>query len=127
MDKDKKTVVLIVEDDPALAAMYDEKLKKEGFDTLIAKDGAMGINLAITKNPNFILLDVLLPKMNGLEMLEKLNQSPIGKGMPVIVLTNVAEREEKEKALELGAKAYMVKAMHSPEKIVNEVKKFLGK
>ena len=125
MEENKKKV-LIVEDDPALAAMYSEKLRREGFEAIIAKDGAAGLNMAITKSPDFILLDVLLPKMNGLKMFEKLIESPVGSAIPVIILTNVAERAEKERALALGAKSYMVKAMHSPEKIVNEVKRFIS-
>ena len=121
----KNLVILIVEDDPALANLYDEKFKKENFKTLIARDGAAGLNMAITKNPDFILLDVMLPKMNGLEMLEKLIASPVGKSIPVIVLSNLTEKEEKEKALGLGAKDYLSKAMQSPEVIVNKVKKYL--
>lgn len=122
----KNPTVLVVEDDPALAALYDEKFQKEGFKTLIARDGAAGLNMAITKNPDFILLDVMLPKMNGLEMLEKLIASPIGHGIPVIVLSNLTEKEEKERAIKLGAKDYLSKAMQSPEEIVNKVKKYLG-
>ncbi len=119
-------VILIVEDDPSLSNLYDEKFKKEGFQTLLARDGAAGLNMAITKNPDFILVDMLMPKMTGMEMMEKLKASPTGNKIPVIFLTNVAEKEEKEKAIHLGAVDYLAKAMHSPEDIVSRVKKNLG-
>lgn len=119
-------VVLIVEDDALLSDLYDKKFQKEGFRTIIARDGAEGLNMAITKTPDFILLDMLMPKMNGMEMLEKLFSSPVGKSIPVIFLTNVAEKDEKEKAMSLGAKDYLAKAMHSPEDIVNKVKALMG-
>ncbi len=126
MDTNSGPTVLIVEDDMALAGLYEEIFKREGFNTLLARDGAAGLNMAITKTPDFILLDILLPKMSGLQMLEKLVASPVGKSIQVIALTNLAEKEEREKALSLGAKDYLAKAMHSPEDIVSRVKKQLG-
>ena len=124
-DSDDKKVVLIVEDDPALASLYSEKFKKEGFSTLIARDGAEGLNMAITKNPNCILLDMLLPKLNGIQVMEKILESPGGMKIPVVFLTNVAEKEEREQAFKLGAKDYLTKAMQSPDEIVDVVKKYL--
>ena len=119
-------VVLIVEDDPALWRLYEEKFKKEGFEAIIARDGETGLNLALTKHPDFILLDMLLPKMKGIDVLERLMTEPNSKDIAVIVLTNVTEREEADKALKLGAKEYLAKAMHSPEDIVMRAKKHLG-
>lgn len=125
MDETAAKLVLIVEDDPALAALYKEKFEKEKYKTLVARDGAEGLNFAITRNPDCILLDMLLPKLNGLEMMEKLLESPMGNKIPVVFLTNVAEKEEKEKAFKMGAKEYLTKAMQSPEQIVQVVKKYL--
>lgn len=118
-------LVLIVEDDPALSNLYDEKFKREGFGTIVAKDGKSGLEIAFQKLPDFILLDILLPKMNGLDFLVKLRQHPTAGSIPVIVLTNLAERSEQERALKLGAKEYLAKAMHSPEDIVNRAKSYL--
>src|SRR3990172_3060965 len=119
-------VVLIVEDDTALWRLYEEKFKKEGFEAIIARDGETGLNLALTKHPDFILLDMLLPKMKGIDVLERLMTEPNSKDIAVIILTNVTEREEADKALKLGAKEYLAKAMHSPEDIVMRAKKHLG-
>lgn len=119
-------LVLIVEDDPALWRLYDEKFKREGFDTIVARDGEAGLNLATSKHPHFILLDMLLPKMKGIDVLEKIMQDPKCKDCAVIILTNVTEREEADKALKIGAKEYLAKAMHSPDDIVARAKKHLG-
>ena len=116
---------MIVEDDPALSDLYNKKFKKEGFETLIARDGTTGLDMALTKNPNCILLDVMLPKMTGMEVLEKVKDSPQGGSIPVIILSNVAEKGERIKAMGLGAIDYLNKAMHSPEDIVSKVKEHL--
>jgi DNA-binding response OmpR family regulator len=122
----KAPLILIVEDDPALSKLYDEKFKKEGFNTMVARDGKSGLNMALTQNPNLILLDMLLPHLNGLDVLGKVMEDENGKKIPVIILTNIAEREEADKALKMGAKEYLAKAMHDPSDIVERVRKHLG-
>lgn len=118
-------LVLIVEDDPALANLYDQIFKGDGYDTLVARDGEAGFELATTKNPDFILLDMKLPKMSGMEVFEKLILTPEGKNIPVIFLTNDTDPEERKKALSLGARDYIAKAMYPPEEILSRVKKQL--
>ena len=73
-----------------------------------------------------ILLDIMLPRMSGTDFLEKLRQDPKGKNMPVVALTNLAEEGEKQKALKLGVKEYIVKAMQTPEQVVEKIKKYMS-
>lgn len=119
------SLILIVEDDPALANLYDQIFKRDGFSVLIARDGAEGLEMAITKKPDCVLLDVMLPKMNGLDVFEKMTDSPVAKQIPVIFLTNNIGGADKEKAMKLGAKDYISKAMEDPENIVKRVKNVL--
>ena len=122
---DNQSVILIVEDDPVLLKMYTEKFGFEGFKVLIAKDGEEALQISETELINIILLDIMLPKMSGTDFLEKLRQSPKGEQMKVIALTNLAEEQEKERALKLGVKEYLVKAMQTPEQVVQTIKKHL--
>ena len=117
--------VLIVEDDLVLSKMYEEKFKLEGFSVLIARDGGEGYQLALNEKIDCILLDLMLPRVSGFEMLERLSEDEDAKKIPVIALTNLAERDEREKVLKLGAREYLVKAMQTPEQVVNKIKDYL--
>lgn len=121
---DNKTI-LIVEDDPVLSRMYSEKFNFEGFSVKTAKDGQEALDVAMQEGINFILLDIMLPRMSGTDFLERFRQNSKGKDIPVVALTNLAEEEEKQKALSLGVKDYLVKAMQTPESVVEKVKKYL--
>lgn len=125
--KTNQPVVLIIEDDPVLQKMYSEKFSFEGFGVIGARDGEEALNQATTKAIDIILLDIMLPKMSGTDFLQKLRQSPKGKDIPVIALTNLAEEDEREKALKLGVKEYLVKAMQTPEQVVETLKKYIQK
>jgi DNA-binding response OmpR family regulator len=118
-------VILLVEDDPILARMYKEKFKNEGFSVLIAADGETGLKMSLEENINLILLDIMLPRLSGTDLLMRLREHPKGKNIPVVALTNLAEENEKQKVLQLGVKEYLVKAMQTPEKVVEIVKKYL--
>lgn len=125
---EKKTsgkTILIVEDDPVLQKMYTEKFNFEGFKTLNAKDGEEALKVALSEKPDAILLDIMLPKMSGTDFLEKYRNDPKGKNTPVVALTNLTEEDEKQKALKLGVKAYLVKAMQTPEDVVQKIKAYL--
>lgn len=117
--------ILIVEDDPVLLKMYSEKFTFEGFNVLNARDGEEALTVATSNSSDVILLDIMLPRMSGTDFLEKFRQSPKGKDTPVIALTNLAEEEEKQRALKLGVKEYLVKAMRTPEQVVEIIKKYL--
>lgn len=126
IQNNKKFTILIVEDDPVLQKMYTEKFNFEGFNVLNARDGIEALNVATNNNLDIILLDIMLPRMSGTDFLERYRQSSKGKDTPVLVLTNLAEDEEKQKLLKLGAKGYLIKAMQTPEQVVVIIKKILN-
>jgi len=128
-DQDVKTVqkkILLVEDDPLLVKMYTAKFTKEGFQVISAQDGEAGLNLALKGDVNIIILDVMMPKLSGIDLLTKLRQDPRGKDIPVLMLTNLTQEEEAQKALSLGAKEYLIKANLTPSQVVERVKKYIG-
>ena len=124
--QDNQLVVLIVEDDPVLLKMYTEKFGYEGFKVLNAKDGEEALKVSLEEKVDIILLDIMLPRMSGTDYLEKFRQNPKGKSVPVIALTNLAEEEERQRALRLGVKEYLVKAMQTPDQVVETVKKYIA-
>jgi len=119
-------VILIVEDDPVLLKMYTEKFTFEGFKVLNAKDGEEAFDISQKEKIGIILLDIMLPRLSGTDFLEKFRQTQRGKETPVVALTNLAEEEEKQKAIKLGVKEYLVKAMQTPEQVVEKVKKYIA-
>lgn len=125
MSGDKKKI-LIVEDDRFLSEMYVTKLVEEGFEVEVAFDGEEGLVKAKETAPDLILLDIVLPKMDGFEVLQSLKKSKDALGVPVIALTNLGQKEEVEKGLKLGASDYIIKAHFTPTEVVAKVKKILG-
>ncbi len=115
-------VVLVIEDDPILTKMYSEKFTNEGFKVLTALDGESGLEMALNNKVDIILLDVMLPRMSGIDLLKKLREHEKGKNTLVVVLTNLTDPAEKERALNLGVKDYLVKAMQNPGQVVTKVK-----
>lgn len=124
-DTADKSLVLIVEDDPSLSKMYSTKFESEGFRVSVAHDGAEGLAKASEEHPNIILLDMMLPKYNGIQFLEELKQHGKLNDVPIIALTNLTEKKEAERAMSLGAKEYLAKAMHTPKDVVEKVKTYL--
>ncbi|MDZ4247934.1 MAG: response regulator [Patescibacteria group bacterium] len=121
--------ILLIEDDPMLTELYQTKLELETFQVSIATDGKEGLALARRLKPDLILLDIMLPEMNGFEILKKLSEHVATKQIPVIVLTNLGgERADNDKrlALSLGAKEFLVKTFHLPDDIVGKIKTTLG-
>ena len=121
-----KKKILIVEDDPLIIKMYQAKFSFEGFEVLVAEDGVQGLELAKSEVPDFMILDIMMPQLSGIDLLEKLRADSKGKNIPVIVLTNLSEKDEEQKALQLGAKEYLLKANFTPGEIVTKVKQHLG-
>ena len=119
--------ILFIEDEQSLQESLGGFLKKEGYEVISALDGEMGLRLAETEKPDLILLDLILPKIVGLDVLKSLKEKPETKEIPVIVLTNVEEIEKVEKALQLGATTYLVKAQYSLSELVEKIKKAIGK
>lgn len=119
--------VLLVEDEQTLQDMYHIKLEKEGFTVVTAGDGATAIELAKKENPDIILLDVILPKMDGFAVLEQIRKvKPLAK-TPIIMLTNLGQKEDIAKGKKFGATDYLVKANTTPADIANKVASLVGK
>lgn len=118
--------ILFIEDESALQKTFGDVLKKEGYEMGSALDGEIGLRLAKVQKPDLILLDLVLPKLHGFEVLKKLKEDNETKDIPVIVLTNLESIEEVEKALELGATTYLVKAQYSLREVIEKIKKALG-
>lgn len=117
-----KAKILIVDDEEILRRIYSDRLTFEGFEVESAADGEEAMNKIKASPPSLVLLDILMPKLNGLQVLEQLNTTPELKKIPVIVLSNVANDENIKKALALGAKDYLLKTNFSPNEIINKIK-----
>ncbi|MDO8577308.1 MAG: response regulator [Candidatus Wildermuthbacteria bacterium] len=118
--------ILVVEDESALQKALSDVLAQEGFGVISALDGEAGLRLAQEKKPGLILLDLILPKMNGLEVLEALKKDGATKQIPVIVLTNLEDMKNIQKAVDLGATTYLVKANYSLEEVLEKVRNTIG-
>lgn len=118
--------ILFIEDESALQKTFGDLLRQEKYEMISALDGEIGLELAKAKKPNLILLDLILPKAPGFEVLRRLKEDSATKEIPVIVLTNLESMEDIEKAIELGATTYLVKANYSLEEVLEKVKKTLG-
>ena len=119
--------ILFVEDEPSLQKTISEVLIQEGFQVLSASDGEEGLRFAANENPDLILLDLILPKKDGFEVLKELKADEKMKDIPVIVLTNLEGVGDVEKALSLGAKTYLVKANYELDDVLKLVKEHVRK
>ena len=125
--KKYKTKVLLVEDEKMLADMYVAKFTKEGLEVLKADNGAKGLELAKQHKPDVILLDIIMPKLDGFAVLKELKKDPNTSDIHVLLLTNLGQEEDVSKGQKLGAEDYFIKANHTPEEIVEKVKYLLSK
>lgn len=117
--------VLIIEDDKFLRDLMVLKLKKEGFRVSEAVEGEEGLKKAKSEKPDIIILDLIIPGMDGFAFLEAAKKDPDTESIPVIVLSNLGQREDIERAKALGAKDYMVKAQLTPIEVVERIKTVL--
>ena len=99
----------------------------EGFEVHVAGDGEKGLEMVQNELPALILLDIILPKMSGFDVLKDLKMDKRTKDIPVILLTNLGQREDVQKGFKLGAKDYLIKAHFMPSEVVEKIKKFIGK
>ena len=120
-----KTKILLIEDDTFLLSMYTTKFELENFKVLAAEDGEKGLRMAAKENPDIILLDIMLPKIDGLEVLKRIKSDDKTKNIPVILLTNLSQKSEIEQALSLGANDYLIKAHFMPSEVIERIKKVL--
>jgi len=118
--------ILIVEDDDSISNMYQTKLKQLGLNMLVAADGSSGLEIAKKQKPDLILLDVILPQLDGFSVLEELKKGKDTAKIPVVMLTNLSTTEDQEKANKLGANGYVVKANVTPTEVSETVQKLLN-
>lgn len=119
--------VAIVEDDQAISQMYRLKFETEGYTVETAENGKLGLALAESMKPDIILLDLMMPEMNGDEMLKALRKTTWGKDTKVVILTNMGEQEIPEDVKQLGVAAVILKADMTPRQVADVIKKLLGK
>lgn len=124
---DIKKVILIIEDEEPLRMVLRDVLTVEGYGILEAKNGIDGLEAALREHPDLILLDILMPKMDGLEMLKKLREDEWGKNVPVIVLTNLSDNEDIAKAVEEDVFEYFVKTDIKINEVISRIREKIGK
>lgn len=121
-----KAKILLVEDDDTLAEIYRQRLQLEGFNTRRSKDGEEALKDAIEFNPDLILLDVMMPRMNGFDVLDILRNTEQTKNMRIIMLTALSQPKDAERAKELGADDFLVKSQVVISDVVDRIKHHLG-
>lgn len=126
MDTQQKKKILIIEDDRSLQNVLVEMITREGYEPASAFDGEEGIQKISEFRPDLILLDIILPKKDGYEVLSQIKQDELTKDIPVLILTNLQEVDNVQKALDLGAMTFMVKSDFSLKDIVEKVKETLS-
>jgi len=125
LNKSMLKKILFIEDERALQKTFHAILTEKGYELISAYDGESGLKLAKEEKPDLILLDLILPKIHGLDVLEALKKDPATKEIPVIVLTNVEQIDAVQRALELGATTYLVKAQYTIEEVLEKIEKIL--
>lgn len=117
---------MIVEDDEHISKVYEIKLAKEGIASSLARDGEEAIAKITAEKPALILLDLMIPKKDGFGVLEDIKKNPETAGIPVIVLSNLGQKSDQDRALALGANEYLVKVDYPIQDVVNKVKGYLS-
>ena len=124
----EKKTIMIVEDDMFVMDIYHTKLKQVGFDVIAASNGLEALKILKEEKvvPDLILLDIIMPYLNGLEVLEEISKDEALKTIPVILLTNLSQKEEIDKGMSLGAKDFLIKSHFTPSEVMKKVNFFLG-
>ncbi len=125
MPSNKQTHILIVEDDLFLGEIYQKKFEMEGFKVSTANNGEKAVVDIKKKMPDVVLLDILLPKLDGFSVLEQVKADSSTKDIPVILLTNLGQQDDVQRGLEKGAADYLIKTHFKPSEVVDKVRKVL--
>lgn len=120
-----KSTVLIVEDDSVLKKMYEQKLTSDGYNVFGAADGESGFEIFNSENIDFLLTDIMLPGISGVELLEKIRATTKGKNLPVVAWSNLHDEEIEKKAFDLGVKEFLAKGSLTLDQISEVVKKYI--
>lgn len=118
--------ILLIEDEEIMINLLEKKLKKEGYEVSIARNGKDGLEKIKNEKPDLVLLDIIMPKMSGFEVMEEMRKDQKLKNIPVIVISNSGQPVELDKAKKLGAKDWLIKTEFNPEEVVKKVKMQIG-
>lgn len=119
--------ILLIEDENAIAEMYEMRLQKAGYEVKLARNGAWGLKLSEEKKYDIIIMDIVMPAMDGCVLLKKIKKNSKNKKIPIIVLSNSAQDKDIEEIIKCGAASYLLKSKITPVKLINEIKKVLNK
>ena len=119
--------ILLVEDDPFLIDIYKDKLEESGYAVETVEDGDQVLNKITEARPDLVLLDIILPNVDGWEILRTIRNKPDTKDLKVIILSNLGQKEEVEKGVDLGATKYLIKAHFTPSEVVEKVRALIEK
>lgn len=125
MDERKKKI-LIIEDDEHVSKVYEMKFSKEGYDTIFVTNGEDGVEKIAIEKPDLIILDLMVPRKDGFVVLEEIKKNPDLAKIPVLVLSNLGQQSDKDRAIALGANEYFVKVSHSMQEVVDRAKSYLN-
>lgn len=119
--------ILLIEDEDIMIDLLEKKLIQEGYEVTVARNGEEGLRAMRETKPNVILLDIVMPKMGGFEVMEEMNKDPDLKEIPIIIISNSGQPVELDKAKELGARDWLIKTEFDPQEVIDKVIKQIGK
>ena len=119
--------ILFIEDDPLLVKIYSTRLSQDGFEVLSAENGEAGLQVAETQVPDLIVLDIMMPRLDGFSVLEKLRTGEKTKNTPILVYSNLGQEDEIARAKKMGATDFIIKANLSPTEMIAKIKEYLPK
>ena len=125
MNDSRKIKILVIDDDPFILDMYVLKFKDQGFEIDTATDGKIGLEKIKIFKPDIVLLDVVMPKMDGFDVMKKLKEENESRAFKILFLTNFGQKEDVERGIQLGADGYIIKAHFTPSEVVVKVKEIL--
>lgn len=122
----EKKKILLIEDDQQISKVYEIQLKREGFITITSRDGDDAVEIFSKENPDLVVLDLMLPKRDGFGVLEYIRKTAKNKDVPILVISNLGQKGDRLRAMELGATSYMIKVDHPIKDIISKIKESLG-
>lgn len=125
MKQSNKQTILLIEDDPLLIDIYSTKFKESGFEVQVADSGEKALSLLLKVSPSLVVMDIVLPHIDGWELLAAAQKQENLKNTKIVVLSNLGQKEEIEKGISLGADRYLIKAHFTPSQVVEEVRELL--
>lgn len=119
--------VLLLEDEEIIIELLERKLKQQGYEISVARNGEQGLAMMKKEKPDVVLLDIIMPKMGGFEVMEEMNKQEQLKNIPVIIISNSGQPVELDRAKELGVKDWLIKTEFDPQEVIDKVVKQIGK